>query len=61
LDTEDGENLIYYLMRRKYHGAGRIFGPKNSRRVEKISYNEQLPNLYFSPNIFRLIMSRRMR
>jgi hypothetical protein len=42
---------------------GRIFGPKREevaggwRRL----HNEELPNLYASPHIIRVIKSRRMR
>ena len=34
---------------------------RGNRRVEKITYNEELNDLYSSPNIVRLIKSRRMR
>jgi hypothetical protein len=39
----------------------RIFGPKrgSGRRLER--NNEELHNLYSSPSIIRMIMSRRMR
>jgi len=41
----------------------RIFGPKRDevkRELEKL-YNEELNDLYSSPNTFRVIKSRRMR
>jgi len=41
----------------------RIFGPKRyevTREWRKL-YSEELNNLYSSPNIFRVIKSRRMR
>jgi hypothetical protein len=41
----------------------RIFGPKRdevTREWRKL-HNEKLDNLYFSPNIVRVIKSRRMR
>jgi hypothetical protein len=37
----------------------RIFGPKRDKMME--GYNEVLHKLYSSPNIFRVIKSRRMR
>jgi hypothetical protein len=41
----------------------RIFGPKGNKVKEdwRKVYNEELPNLYSSPNIIRMIKSRRMR
>jgi hypothetical protein len=42
----------------------RIFGPKMDEvRLERrrLSYNEELNDLYTSPNIIRVIKSRRMR
>jgi hypothetical protein len=41
----------------------RIFGPKRDEltRDWRKPHNEELFNLYFSPNIFRVIKSRRMR
>jgi hypothetical protein len=41
----------------------RLFGPKRvevTRDWRKL-HNEELHNLYFSPNIIRMIKSRRMR
>jgi hypothetical protein len=42
---------------------GRIFGPKTDKVTERQRqlHNEELHNLYFSPNIIRSIKSRRMR
>jgi hypothetical protein len=41
----------------------RIFGPKRAEVVGEWRklHNEELNDLYFSPNIFRVIKSRRMR
>jgi hypothetical protein len=41
----------------------RIFGPKRDEVTGgwKELHNEKLHNLYFSPNIIRIIKSRRMR
>ena len=41
----------------------RIFGRKRDdvTRESKKLHNEELNDMYFSPNIFRLIKSRRMR
>jgi hypothetical protein len=40
----------------------RIFGPKSVEdRSWRKSHNYELHSLYFSPNIFRVIISRRMR
>jgi hypothetical protein len=41
----------------------RIFGPKRDEVTGEWRklHNEELYNLYFSPNIFRMIKSRRMR
>jgi hypothetical protein len=41
----------------------RIFGPKKDEVTEDWSklHNEELYRLYFSPNIIRMIKSRRMR
>jgi hypothetical protein len=41
----------------------RLFGPKRDeiiRNLRKLS-NEELQNLYYSPNIIRMMKSRRMR
>jgi hypothetical protein len=42
---------------------GKIFGPKNEEVTEdwRKLHNDELHNLYFSPNIIRMIKSRRMR
>jgi hypothetical protein len=42
---------------------GRIFGPKREEVVRACRrlHNEELHNLYVSPSIFRMTMSRRMR
>jgi hypothetical protein len=41
----------------------RIFGPKRDEVTGdwRKLHNEELPNLYFSPSIIRMIKSRRMR
>jgi hypothetical protein len=41
----------------------RIFGPRRDEVMGdwRKLYNEELHNLYFSPNIIRMIKSRRMR
>jgi hypothetical protein len=41
----------------------RIFGGKRDEMTEgwRKLYNEELHNLYFSPNIIRMMKSRRMR
>jgi hypothetical protein len=41
----------------------RMFGPKRDEVTgdRKKLHNEELHNLYFSPNIIRMIKSRRMR
>ena len=41
----------------------RIFGPKTNKvtREWRKLHNEELNNLYTSPNIFRVIKSRRLR
>jgi hypothetical protein len=41
----------------------RIFGPEGEEVVQdrRRLYNEELYNLYTSPNIFKVIKSRRMR
>jgi hypothetical protein len=41
----------------------RIFGPKRDQETEdwRKLHNEELHNLYSSPNIIRMIKSRRMR
>jgi hypothetical protein len=41
----------------------RIFGPKRDKvmRGWRKLHNEKLHNLYFSPNIIRMIKSRKMR
>jgi hypothetical protein len=41
----------------------RIFGPKRDEATGgwRKLYNEELHNLYFSPNIIRMIKSRRLR
>jgi hypothetical protein len=40
-----------------------IFGPKREEVVEDLKrrHNEELHNLYASPNVIRVIKSRRMR
>jgi hypothetical protein len=41
----------------------RIFGPKRDEVMGDLRklHNEELHNLYFSPNVIRMIKSRRMR
>jgi hypothetical protein len=41
----------------------RIFGPKREELAGgwRRLYNEELHNLYFSPNVIRMINSRKMR
>jgi hypothetical protein len=39
----------------------RIFGPKREDGEWRKLNNEQLLNLYYSPNIIRMFKSRRMR
>jgi hypothetical protein len=38
----------------------RIFGPKRDKGTRKL-YNEELHNLHSSPNIIKMLKSRRMR
>jgi hypothetical protein len=47
----------------EYRVLRRIFGPKRDEVTGdwKQLYNEELHNLYSSPNIIRMIKSRRMR
>jgi hypothetical protein len=53
----------WYLMLRKNRVLRRIFGPQRDEVTEgwRRLHNEELQNLYSSPNIIRVIKSRSMR
>ena len=45
----------------KWHPEANIWGQERSKRERRRLYNEELHSLYHSPNIIRVIKSRRLR